>query len=250
MPSSAKTRFNNDFEKMFFFTKKKKYKFTTQYEPFKSTVAKSTQVGTSTAITKYENLEQESSVRQGMNRARGSKIVALRKNLPTQKDFVEYMRSRTNVDEIVENSELKRSKVEHWFRKDEGGFSFPSAEDWNSIKWLLDDWSKEFQEIDEKLNDITYETDDVLKNAHKGRIKRAVWSISTKAFKGCHYAPFPEDLVKTPILACTQEGDVVLDPFAGSGTSCVVAKKLNRNYIGIDLNDSYVDIATKRIATQ
>ena len=247
MPSSAKTRFNNDYEKMFFFTKKKKYAFTTQYEPFKSTVVKNAQVGKSKIANKYESAEQESSVRQGMNRTRGSKIVALRKNLPTQKEFVEFIRSKTTIDDVVENSDLKRSKVEHWFRKDAGGFSFPSADDWNNIKWLLDDWSTEFQTIDQKLNDITYETDDVLKNAHKGRIKRAVWSINTKPFKGCHYAPFPEELVKTPILACTQEGGIVLDPFAGSGTSCVVAKALNRNYIGIDLNESYVDIAQKRI---
>lgn len=250
MPSSAKTRFNNDYEKMFFFTKKKKYAFTTQYEPFKSTVAKNSTTGTSNKNTKYESTEQESSVRQGLNKARGSKIIALRKNLPTQKDFVDFMRSRTDIDSIVENSDLKRSKVEHWFRRDEGGFSFPSVEDWNEIKWLLNDWSKDFQIIDEKLNDITYETDDILKNAHKGRIKRAVWSINTKPFKGCHYAPFPEELVKTPILATTKEGGVVLDPFAGSGTSCVVAKKLNRNYIGIELNGTYVDIAEKRIEEQ
>lgn len=248
MPSSAKTRFNNDYEKMFFFVKKKKYAFTTQYEPLRSTVVKNAQVGKSKAASKYENTEQESSVRQGMNKARGSKIIALRKNLPSQKEFVEFIRSRTTIDDIVENSDLKRSKVEHWFRRDEGGFSFPSVEDWNGIKWMLNDWSKEFQDIDDKLIDITYETDDILKNAHKGRIKRAVWSINTKPFKGCHYAPFPEELVKTPILACTQDGGIVLDPFVGSGTTCAVAKTLNRNYIGIDLNESFVDIAVKRIA--
>lgn len=251
MPSSAKTRFNNDFEKMFFFTKKKKYQFATQYEPLKSAVAKNstTQVGVKNAQTqtKYKNTEQESSVRQGLNKARGTKIIALRKNLPTQEEFVEFVRSRASIDLIVENSDLKRSKVEHWFRRDEGGFSFPSIEDWNKIKWLLDDWSEAFRIIDEKLNDVSYETDDILKNAHKGRIKRAVWSINTKPFKGYHYAPFPEELVNTPILAATKEGDIVLDPFAGSGTTCAMSKKLKRNYIGIDLNQSYVDIANTRL---
>lgn len=249
MPSSAKTRFNNDYEKMYFFTKSKKYQFTTQYEPLKSAVAKNTTttVRAKNTQTKYKNPEQESSVRQGLNKTRGTKIIALRKNLPSQEDFVEFVRSRTSIDSIVENSDLKRSKVEHWFRRDEGGFSFPSVEDWNNIKWLLDDWSEEFRAIDEKLNDVTYETDDVLKNAHKGRIKRAVWSINTKPFKGYHYASFPEELVKTPILAATKEGDIVLDPFAGSGTTCVMSKKLNRNYIGIDLNQEYVDIANERL---
>lgn len=248
MPSSAKTRFNNDYEKMFFFTKKKKYKFTTQYEPLKSAVKKAAATaGAKTTQTKYENPEQESSVRQGMNRTRGTKIIALRKNLPEQKEFVEFMRSRASIDVIIENSDLKRSKVEHWFRRDESGFSFPSVEDWNEIKWLVDDWSEAFRDIDEKLTDVSYETDDVLKNSHKGRIKRAVWSINTKPFKGYHYAPFPEELVKTPILAATREGDIVLDPFSGSGTTCIVSKKLNRSYIGIDLNQAYVDIANQRL---
>ncbi|MCD6378754.1 MAG: site-specific DNA-methyltransferase, partial [Planctomycetes bacterium] len=51
------------------------------------------------------------------------------------------------------------------------------------------------------------------------------------------------------ILACTNEGDLVLDPFAGSGTTCVVAAKLNRRYIGIDISEKYVTEATRRIAS-
>lgn len=246
MPSSAKTRFNNDFEKMYFFTKRKKYFFQTQYEPLKSTPPKKEST-IKRGLGKYISQEQEASVRQGMTKKRGEKLIFVRKNLPTQDEFVCFLKSKTTIDAIVENSTLKRSKVEHWFRKDQSGFSFPSVEDWNEIKWLIDDWSDEFQEIDRKMTDVTIETDDILKNIHKGRIKRAVWSINTKPFKGYHYAAFPEELVKTPILACTAEGGIVLDPFSGSGTTAVVAKKLNRNYIGMDLNEAYVDIAKKRI---
>ena len=251
MPSSAKTRFNTDFEKLFFFTKKKKYFFKTQYEPLKSVVAKNTTTiakNTTVASGKYKNIEQEASVRQGMTKRRGEKLIFIRKNLPSQEEFVGFLRSRTTIDAIVENSTLKRSKVEHWFRKDTTGFSYPSVEDWNAIKWLIDDWSDEFKNIDQKITDVTVETDDILKNTHKGRIKRAVWSINTKPFKGYHYAAFPEELVKTPILACTAEGGIVLDPFSGSGTTAIVAAKLNRNYIGMDLNESYVNISKKRIA--
>lgn len=244
MPSSAKSRFNNDYEKMFFFTKKKKYFFNTQYEPCKTSPAKN-KVSQSTG--KYKSTDQESSVRQGMNKKRGLKLVYLRKNLPSQEDFVRYMRSKTSVDDIVENSKLKRSKVEHWFRKDKTGFSFPSVDDWNAIKWIVDDWSETFNDIDSKLTDVTVETDDILKNSQNGRIKRAVWSINTKPFKGYHYAPFPEELVRIPILACTQEDGTVLDPFMGSGTTGVVARKLNRNFIGIELNAEYIEIANNRI---
>ena len=245
MPSSAKTRFNNDYEKMFFFTKKKKYFFQTQYEPFKSVVSTKKTGGNGTG--KYKCTEQEASVRQGMTKRRGEKLIFLRKNLPPQEEFVSFLRSKTTIDILADSTELKRSKIEHWFRTDKSGFSYPSVEDWNDVKWLLDDWSDEFKSIDHRMTDVTVETDDILKNAHKGRIKRAVWSINTKPFKGYHYAAFPEELVRTPILACTPEGGIVLDPFMGSGTTAIVAKKLNRSYVGMDLNGEYIDIAKGRL---
>ena len=81
----------------------------------------------------------------------------------------------------------------------------------------------------------------------KGRIMRDVWSIPTKGFRGNHCAGFPEKLVETPILACSNVGDIILDPFCGSGTSCVIAKRLGRRWIGIDLNQQYVDMAKIRL---
>ena len=115
------------------------------------------------------------------------------------------------------------------------------------IKWLVDDWSEEYQKIDHQLNDITIETDDILKNIERGRVKRAVWSINTKPFKGCHYAPYPEELIKTPILACCPTNGIVLDPFIGSGTTGKVAKELGRNFIGFELSKEYCNIAESRI---
>ena len=182
-----------------------------------------------------------------MNKARGNKIVILRKDLPTQEQFVSFIRARANVEMIANNSEIKRTTIEHWFRKDTCGFAYPSIEDWNSIKWMFDDFSEEFIDIDRRLNEVTFETDDILKNADKGRIKRTVWDINTKAFKGCHFAPYPEELVKIPILSCTDEGDVVLDIFSGSATTCVVAKRLKRHYIGFDINENYCKMAIERI---
>ena len=245
MPSSAKTRFNNDYEKLFFFTKKSKYFFETQYEPLRSVIPKSQ--SNYESGSKYKDSQQEATVRQGMNKKRGQKLVFLRKNLPVQKDFVDFMRNRTTAETIAQNSDLKRSKIDHWFRRDEVGFAFPSAEDWNSIKWLVDDWSEEFKKIDNQLNDITVETDDILKNVDKGRIKRAVWSINTKAFKGCHYAPYPESLIETPIKACCPINGIVLDPFMGSGTTAVVSAKHKCNFIGFELSKEYCEIAEERV---
>jgi len=81
----------------------------------------------------------------------------------------------------------------------------------------------------------------------QGRNKRCVWRISTRPFKGSHFAVFPEDLVKTPIKAGCPKDGLVLDPFMGSGTTAVVAKSLGRNYVGIELNPKYIKMAEKRI---
>jgi DNA modification methylase len=223
MPSSAKNRFNNDYEKFYFFTKSKDYYFETQYEPMK-TVQPPKKQGKK-GESKYLSIEQESSVRQGMNRSRGTKIIEVRNNLPEQETFVSFIRKQTTIQQICESCDIPKTKVEHWFRRDKGGFAYPSVEDWNKIKFLLDDFSDEFYNIDLGITTIDYETDDINKNADKGRIKRAVWSINTKGFKGCHFAPYPESLVEIPIKACTKENDIVLDPFMGSGTTGVVSKK-------------------------
>ena len=79
------------------------------------------------------------------------------------------------------------------------------------------------------------------------RNKRCVWSVSTKNYKGAHYAVYPEELIEIPILAGCPKGGVVLDPFLGSGTTALVAKRLNRNYIGIDINPEYCKMAQDRL---
>lgn len=77
--------------------------------------------------------------------------------------------------------------------------------------------------------------------------KKSVWVVSTKPFKDAHFATFPQELIVDCIKAGCPENGIVLDPFFGSGTTGVVAKKLNRNYIGIELNPKYVKIAEKRL---
>ena len=245
MPSSAKTRFNNDYEKLFFFTKDDLYYFETQYEQAKSSASPTSSTKN---LGKYLNDTQEKSVRQGMSKSRGTKIIEVRPKLPSQEVFVEFMRSRTSIKQIVsEVQDIKKTTVEHWFRRDAKGFSYPSIEDWNRIKYLVDDYSEEYNNIDYQLTYVEYETDDINKNIHKGRIKRAVWSINTKPFKGCHFAPYPTELIRTPILSCCPNNGIVLDIFMGSGTTGVVAKELGRDYIGIELNEEYIAIAEKRI---
>jgi len=80
----------------------------------------------------------------------------------------------------------------------------------------------------------------------KIRNKRSVWSINTKPYKEAHFAVFPPKLPELCIKAGSKEGDVVLDPFFGSGTTGWVAQRLGRKWIGIELNPEYIKIAEKR----
>ena len=79
------------------------------------------------------------------------------------------------------------------------------------------------------------------------RNKRSVWTINTQPFKGAHFAVMPEKLVEPCVLAGSRVGDVILDPFAGSGTVGVVAQKLGRAFIGVELNPEYVKLAEARL---
>jgi DNA modification methylase len=81
-----------------------------------------------------------------------------------------------------------------------------------------------------------------------GRNKRSVWRIGTVNYKGDHFAVYPPRLIETPILAGCPENGIVLDPFMGSGTTALVAKRLGRNFIGIDLNPNYVKMAKQRLS--
>ena len=79
---------------------------------------------------------------------------------------------------------------------------------------------------------------------------RDVWFITPRGFKEAHFATFPEELAERCILAGSPESSVVLDPFAGSGTVGMVATKLNRHAILIELNSEYVAMANRRCAVQ
>ena len=77
--------------------------------------------------------------------------------------------------------------------------------------------------------------------------KRSVWTVTTKPFKGAHFATFPKDLIEPCVLAGCPEGGTVLDPFGGSGTTGIVAAQHNRNAVLLELNQEYIDLAKQRI---
>ena len=172
MPSSAKDRFTNDYEEIFFFVKSKKYYFEQQVE---------------------EAISQ------------GDKRINQR---------AEY------------NSKGKT----------DGGFSLFKGK-------ASKEWMQKYQKNEDSIHG---------ENAYSvgGRNKRAVWRIATKPHPFAHFAVYPEELIETPIKAGCPEGGIVLDPFIGSGTTAIVAQRLNRRWMGFEINAEYIKIATNRLSSK
>jgi site-specific DNA-methyltransferase (adenine-specific) len=91
-----------------------------------------------------------------------------------------------------------------------------------------------------KIADVPWET----------RNKRDVWTVATQPYKEAHFATFPPKLIEPCILAGSKPGGIVLDPFAGSGTTGVVALRHKRDFIGIELNPDYITLINKRLLAE
>jgi DNA modification methylase len=79
------------------------------------------------------------------------------------------------------------------------------------------------------------------------RNRRSVWSVATRPYKGAHFATFPPALIEPCILAGSRAGDIVLDPFMGSGTTAAVALQHGRQYLGCELNSDYEVLQQERL---
>jgi len=93
-----------------------------------------------------------------------------------------------------------------------------------------------------------------IRTLNNNRTRRNIWHIDNGYMRSSkdklvfqHPAIFPEKLAEDHILSWSNEGDIILDPMAGSGTTCKMAKKLGRNYIGIEISQEYIDIINKRL---
>jgi len=86
-----------------------------------------------------------------------------------------------------------------------------------------------------------------LSKSYPTKNKRSVWSITNKPYKGAHFAVYPPDLIEPCIRAGSEKGDIILDPFMGSGTTAMVAKSLSRDYIGCELHEEYGTLIQDRV---
>ena len=85
-----------------------------------------------------------------------------------------------------------------------------------------------------------------LTKSYERKNKRSVWSVTKKPYKGAHFATFPPDLIEPCILAGSEPGDIILDPFMGSGTTAMVAKQHGRYYMGCELHEDYGELIKSR----
>lgn len=99
----------------------------------------------------------------------------------------------------------------------------------------------------EEYRRISGRPEGMLKADPRGRNMRCVWRVNYEPSHDAHFAMYPSRLIETPIKAGCPEGGIVLDPFMGSGTTAVVARRLGRKYIGFEPNPEYVAICNKRL---
>ena len=242
MPESVKDRCTKAHEYIFLLSKQPKYYF--DNESIKDKSLTQNIQSNNQKLSKYKNFEEEKKYRQGIHHKRGENIVISRPKLPSKKQFLDFIKSRTNANFLVENTNIKKTTIEHWFRNDDG-FSFPKKDDWLKINDLVNDWSEEYNSINYALTYEETHFDTVITNESKN--KRSVWTVTTKPYKEAHFATYPPNLIEPCILAGCPKGGTVLDPFGGSGTTALVADRLGRDAIIIELNKEYAKIAEKRL---
>lgn len=116
---------------------------------------------------------------------------------------------------------------------------------WNRGSSLAND-PHYFQPITEYIYWIAKEPKNVFFDKSKATFRQSVWNINFE-INTKHPAPFPKTLVGNIIMCCSKEGDVIYDPYMGSGTTALMSTKMGRNYIGSEISQDYVDMANKRI---
>lgn len=200
--------------------------------------------------SKYQTIDIEKEHRQGMHQNRGENVIEKRPSLPTQKEFVKFLRDRIKMNVLVDSVDIPKTTIEHWYRNDEKGFAFPSIEHWEVIKDYLDNWDDDFESMHAKMTDVVYESDDINKNAERGKNPGTIsdfWDIPTKPSASEHYASYNDELIRKPILAGCPEGGLIYDPFMGTGSTAQASLRANRNFIGSEMSDKYIKICEKRL---
>ncbi|MBI4721933.1 MAG: site-specific DNA-methyltransferase [Candidatus Stahlbacteria bacterium] len=174
----------------------------------------------------------------------GIKYVKKRKVELSQNVICDYLRQwrekkGISVKEIDENLGYDYT-AGHWFRKDAGG-SLPTPHDWIKLKKLLGFDTT----YDKEMTEMHYVLQMIRKHPN-GKNPGDIWEMKCAKLEKAHFSVFPEELPRNAILSCCPPNGIVLDPFAGSGTTGRVAKELNRKSILIELQPRFLRIIKER----
>ena len=149
------------------------------------------------------------------------------------KNYLEKPREPTELDKYIEKNKNKLlNSFEEYFTKDMNENIDKVFYDKTTFKELLDNFEK----------------DDTIEKQEFIDLTKSIWRFPTASAKRIgHPAPFPNELPRRCIEFYTFKGDVVLDPFIGSGSTACAAKTTGRSYIGYDISQDYIELAEQRI---
>lgn len=188
-----------------------------------------------------ENKGASPGARQSLN---GESYTLKRKYEVDQNEIADYLKKWRIKRNITVKEIDKRlgyaHTAGHWFRKDAGG-SLPLPEDWKKLKEIL----KFDDRYDRQMTETHYILQTVSQHPN-GKSPGDIWAMRTAKLTEEHFAVFPEELPRRIIQSCCPEDGIVLDPFAGSGTTGKVAKDLGRKSILIELQPKFINIIKKR----
>jgi len=270
MPESTKDRLAHTWEFVFHFTKSRKYYFNLDAVrvPFSNeTIARAYRATYSSKLNgSYKGLtrkkmrkfsEKIRSLLEGGYKSPRSPGYRLVKILATGKEnektlvrkalgdvngylMKKLRESGLTVKQLSEITGIKETTLAHYFRTDASGAALPSRDIWNTLKPIL--------KLDDYDLHVKEEYKSIIPSPHPlGANPGDVLFLTLRPFHGAHFAVFPPDLPRFFILAGCPPGGVVLDPFAGAGTTLVIAEELRRKWIGIEINGEYCELIKSRI---
>jgi DNA modification methylase len=281
MPSSVKDRFANTYEPVYFFVKDSGKYYTYQYysnidnlritpKTQQKSKKKLEDFPENVSIYDYDNLNMNDKIdkfnkengyegkfkNQTINMgkspgARSSKGVLYSKQrvnnmeksktLEINKFIIEHSKKSNKKAKQIDEHFGYKDTASHWLRIDPGR-SIPKPQDWFKLKEFLEIQDDTY---DDKMTKEHYVLQNV-KNNPKGKNPGDLWEIPTEKSTEGHFAMFPTELPRRIITAFCPENGVILDPFAGSGTTGMVAKDLKKKSILIDINPKFENIIKKR----
>lgn len=253
MPSPVKNRFSNTYEVIYFFTKndwEKKVHFDLDAIriPHKSNFKKQNPKVIINE-SKFINETKNRGASPAAKLVNGCEKYTIKRNIVvSQKEISNYLKdalkkNNMNIASLTKalGKEKYKYKTSHWFRIDAGG-SYPSKDDWKKLKKIL-----KFDDTYDNQMLKEYKYLQSVESHPNGKNPGDLLIANTAKSKYKHFAVFPEKIPELAIKSCCPENEFVLDPFAGSGTTGVVASRLNRKCILIEVQKDFAKIIKDRI---